>query len=427
MSTRRPRVAVVVVAAIGLAACGGSSARPPSSPSEQTDVATTVSASLVLPSPLPTTRATSSATAASTTVGTPPPPTTAPTTTAAATTVATTAASPDCTSSIPLRARVAQLVWPAVYGDALRTSAAQLAEWGVGGAVVMTFPAGAKAADLLALKQAGAVPLLLATDEEGGRVQRFKLLGAMPAPEEVARSMTVDAAEAMVADHAATLAKVGIDIVFAPVVDVRPADGSPGPIGDRSFGSDPSVVEAYAAAYVSGWQRAGITPVLKHFPGHGAATGDTHDGFASTAPLDDLRQRDLLPYAALATSGAAVMVGHLDVPGLTEPGLPASLSPAALGLLREQYGYGDALVFTDALGMDAVTQRYSLPKAAELALVAGDDVVIFTATEQTPAVIDRLVAAVEAGRLSEQRVDDALARVLRAKHLDACAMAQAVG
>lgn len=76
---------------------------------------------------------------------------------------------------------------------------------------------------------------------------------------------------------------------------------------------------------------------------------DTHDGFASTAPLDDLRRRDLLPCVELAGSGAAVMVGHLDVPDLTEPGLPASLSPAAsTGLLRDEYGDEDGLVFTDA-------------------------------------------------------------------------------
>src|SRR6478752_10789172 len=92
-----------------------------------------------------------------------PSPSVVPTTAAPSTTAA------ECVASIPLRARVAQLVWPAVYGDALRESATSLAQLGVGGAVVMTFPAGAKTADLLALKQAGVVPLPLATDEEGGR------------------------------------------------------------------------------------------------------------------------------------------------------------------------------------------------------------------------------------------------------------------
>jgi beta-N-acetylhexosaminidase len=405
---------------------------PPTSAARDTIATTAVSATLVLPQPLPTiapvtTTAATAATSSTTARPPSPPPVTteqaAPTTTPAATSVTT---SSDCLASIPLRIRLAQLVWPAVYGDALRTSATDFASWGVGGAVVMTFPAGAGADDLLQFKLAGAVPLLLATDEEGGKVQRFRSLGALPAPARVARSMSVTDAEAMIAEHAATLASVGIDVVFAPVLDVQP-DGSPGPIGDRSFGSDPMVVEAYAAAYVAGWESAGIMPVLKHFPGHGSATGDTHDGFASTLSLDELRGRDLLPYAALATSGAGVMVGHLDVPGLTEPGLPASLSPAAITrLLRDEYGYRDALVFSDALGMDAVTQRYSLAQAAELALVAGDDVVIFTATEQAPAVIDRLVAAVEAGRLTERRVDEALTRVLRAKRLDACAMAVAV-
>ena len=425
------RAAVALTFAAGLAACGGTSTGAPPTDAVTT---TTTPVSLVLPSPLPTTGPTAAPPTAASSTTIAPASTSSPATVATTsppTLVSTTAASPtaaaECVASIPLRARVAQLVWPAVYGDALRSSATSLAQLGVGGAVVMTFPAGAKTADLLALKQAGAVPLLLATDEEGGRVQRFKVLGALPAPHEVAATMTVEAARAMVADHAKTLAAAGIDIVFAPVVDVQP-DGVEGPIGERSFGADPAVVTAYASAYVAGWQSAGIIPVLKHFPGHGAATGDTHDGFASTAPLDDLRRRDLLPYAELAGSGAAVMVGHLDVPDLTESGLPASISPAAIaGLLRGEYGYEDALVISDALGMDAITQRYSLPEAAELALIAGEDVVIFTNTDQAAAVIDGLVAAVDAGRLSEARVDDALSRVLRAKQIDPCAMARSVG
>jgi beta-N-acetylhexosaminidase len=168
--------------------------------------------------------------------------------------------------------------------------------------------------------------------------------------------------------------------------------------------------------------------VLKHFPGHGAASGDSHELLPVTPPLDELRTRDLVPYRSLAGSGAAVMVGHLSVPGLTEPGVPASLSPTAItDLLRGQYGYADALVFTDALGMAAVLASHTIPEAAELAVGAGADVVIYTATEQTPQVIDRLAEAVATGRIDEARIDDAVGRVLARKALDMCSFAALLG
>ena len=153
-----------------------------------------------------------------------------------------------------------------------------------------------------------------------------------------------------------------------------------------------------------------MTPVVKHFPGHGAASGDTHDEDGVTPPLEALERWDLVPFRALADAGAAVMVGHLTVPGLTD-GVPATQSERAIGILRDEVGYADALVLTDALGMQAV----GLPEdeAAVLALHAGADVVLFTATGQTGAVIDAIERAVGDGQLAEDRVTEAATRVLR--------------
>lgn len=327
----------------------------------------------------------------------------------------------ECVDAMPLAGRAAQVVWPAVYGDELARRTPLFAEWGVGGAVLMTWPEGATAAQLAALKQAGALPLLIATDEEGGRVQRLEHLGVIPSAAQMAETMSPDAVEQLIAHHATAVKALGVDVVFAPVVDVAP-DGGGGPIGNRVFSDDPAVVGTFADAVVRGWQSAGVLPVLKHFPGHGAATGDTHDRGATTPPLDALRQRDLLPYASLAESGAGVMVGHLDVPGLTDAErVPASLSHAAItDLLRGEYGYADALVFTDALGMKAITNSFSVPESAERAIAAGADVVIFTSTDETPLVIDRLIDAVDTGRVDEQRLDEAVVRVLAAKGIDPC-------
>lgn len=152
-----------------------------------------------------------------------------------------------------------------------------------------------------------------------------------------------------------------------------------------------------------------MLPILKHFPGHGGASVDTHDGLATTPALDARRTYDLVPFQQLATSGAGVMVGHLNVPGLTD-GQPASMNAAAVALLRS-LGYGDALVVSDALGMDAIS--IPVPDAAVLSIQAGIDVVIFTGISDTAAVIDAIDLAVTDGRLTTEEIDDSALRVAR--------------
>ena len=190
-------------------------------------------------------------------------------------------------------------------------------------------------------------------------------------------------------------------------------------IGDRSYSDDPNKVTEYAGAVIRGYQDAGLGAVIKHFPGHGSGSGDSHTGAVTTPPLAQLQTSDLVPFRNLIGSGAAVMVGHLDVPGLTAPGVPASVSPEAMTLLRTGVGYGAAPyngpIFTDDLGgMAAITDRYSIPGAVEAALVAGADVALWITTAEVPAVLDQLEQAVAAGRLSQFQVDQSVLRVARA-------------
>lgn len=326
----------------------------------------------------------------------------------------------ECVARLPLPARAGQVVWPSVYSSQLGEGA-RYAEWGVGGVILMDWTSAASADALAEFRSHSLIPLLVATDEEGGPVQRLAALGPIPSESVVTRTMTAEAAGAMMREHAAIVKGVGIDVVLAPVVDVSPVAGG-GPIGPRAFSSDPLVVAAYAKEYVDAWLSAGILPVLKHFPGHGAATADSHRGRSRTAPLDVLRGRDLLPYDALVHSGAAVMVGHLDTPGLTDvDGLPASLSSAAItDLLREQLGYDDALVMTDALGMEAITSIMSIADAAVKALASGADVAIFSNIELTSSVITHISDAVASGELQEERLNQAVGRVFRTKGIDPC-------
>ncbi len=267
--------------------------------------------------------------------------------------------------------------------------------------------------------KAGPLPLAVSVDEEGGRVSRLRsLIGAAPSPRELAQTQTVAQVHDLAAERAKKMRDLGITIDFAPVVDVT--DATDGVIGDRSFGGDPNTVTAYAGAYAQGLRDAGLLPVLKHFPGHGHGSGDSHTGAVVTPPLSDLQNVDLVPYRTLVTAApVAVMLGHLQVPGLTGDD-PASLSPAAVQLLRNGVGYGapafNGPVFTDDLSsMGAISDRYGVAEAVLRTLRAGVDVALWVTTDEVPAVLDRLQKAVAAGELPAQRVDDALVRVATMK------------
>jgi beta-N-acetylhexosaminidase len=267
--------------------------------------------------------------------------------------------------------------------------------------------------------KAGPLPLAVSVDEEGGRVSRLKtLIGTSPSPRQLAQTQTVAQVHDVAADRGKKMRELGITIDFAPVVDVT--DAPDGVIGDRSFGADPDTVTKYAGAYAQGLRDAGLLPVLKHFPGHGHGSGDSHTGGVVTPQLSDLMTSDLVPYRSLVTAApVAVMVGHLQVPGLTGD-IPATLSPEAVQLLRKGVDYNgppfNGPVFSDDLSsMAAISDRYGVSEAVLRTLLAGIDVALWVTTDEVPAVLDRLQKAVAAGELPTQRVDEALVRVATMK------------
>ena len=269
----------------------------------------------------------------------------------------------------------------------------------------------------------GEFPPFLAVDQEGGRVQRLSsLIGSQPSAREMGATLSVDEVEELAAQTGDAMAGLGLNMDLAPVADVSDqADDTV--IGDRAFSDDPDVVADYAGAYADGLRSAGIIPVLKHFPGIGSASGNTDFEPATSPPLSELQQRDLLPYdTLLEDEPVAVMMGTAVVPDLTD-GEPAALSPPAVDLLRSQFGF-DGVVMTDSLSGTAVESLYSLPEAAELALVAGVDMVLWDSAGEIQQIVDRLTQAVDEGRLTEQRVNESFARVLALKQLDICALAE---
>jgi beta-N-acetylhexosaminidase len=253
-------------------------------------------------------------------------------------------------------------------------------------------------------------PLLVSTDEESGRVSAARVVvGDGPSPRRLARRRTPNEVKQYAATVGRSLAAVGINLDLAPVVDLD--DGpSGGIIGDRSFGSAPLTAEEYGRAFAEGLAEAGVTPTLKHFPGQGRSTGDTHSGRAQvTTDLGELQVTDLSPFQRLIDDGAPiVMMNHLDYAAL-DPELPASLSPMAYDLLRSMGFRGVAM--TDSIGMGAVNLRWDFPEATVRAITAGADAVLATDGNQARRMRDALVAAVESRRLSEERLDEAAARV----------------
>lgn len=271
------------------------------------------------------------------------------------------------------------------------------------------------------------VPLMVTVDQEGGRVSRLSSLGIdSPSARELAAARTPQQVQALAASIGKQLRRLGITVDFAPSVDVsnEPDDEV---IGDRSFSNDPAVVTEYGSAFAAGLASAGITPVYKHFPGHGHGSGDSHLGVVVTPPLSSLERSDLVPYKSLLQNSgkAAVMVGHLIVPGLTGPETPASISPRAIGMLRSGQPYGgppfDGVVFSDDLsGMASISARYPIEEAAPMAIRAGSDIALWLSTDRVSSVLDALQRQVASKRLTEDRVDRSVVRILRSKGVLTC-------
>ncbi|ATD72499.1 beta-glucosidase [Gordonia sp. 1D] len=276
------------------------------------------------------------------------------------------------------------------------------------------------------ISQNSSIPLMITVDQEGGRVSRLASLGIDHAsPRELAQTKTPAQVKEIAAGVGRKLKNLGVTVDFAPVADVSDESDNE-VIGDRSFSNDPAVVTEYAAAYAAGLAEAGITPVYKHFPGHGHGSGDSHLGVVTVPSLAELQNSDLVPFRNLLRDPgtAGVMVGHLIVPGLTD-GLPSSISRPAIQMLRTGAGYDgpryNGVIFSDDLsGMAAISQRYPIEQAVEKFILAGGDVALWLSTDRVSSVLDNLEAAVKRGRLAPARLDAKVTRILRSKGAVTC-------
>jgi beta-N-acetylhexosaminidase len=299
--------------------------------------------------------------------------------------------------------------------------AASVAAMGLGGVLLLgsnIVDADQARALITGLRQRSPRGLLVAVDEEGGRVSRLRpILGRTPSARALGQRPLADIAT-VAAERGRVLRDLGFDLALAPVVD---ADGGPagGAVGDRAFAATPAEAGPRAAAFADGVQRAGVAATAKHFPGQGGLP-DSHDGqVVSNTPLAELRADATAAFRPVIDAGVgAVMMSHVTYRALGP--LPASLEPAAYKMLRS-LGFGGVAI-TDAVGMEAIVEQWSLPEATVLALAAGADLVLATPGDKAAAMRDGVVAAVADGRLPESRLDEAAGRVLALRGEDPAAM-----
>ncbi|WP_253735950.1 beta-N-acetylhexosaminidase [Paenibacillus sp. FJAT-26967] len=264
----------------------------------------------------------------------------------------------------------------------------------------------------------GKIPLFLSVDEEGGRVSRMPdSFADVPAMQVVGKTKD----NRMAADVGNVLAKeisaLGFNLNYAPVLDINSNPDNP-VIGNRSYGTTPELVGNMGVETMKGLASQKIIPVVKHFPGHGDTSVDSHIGLpVVNYDLERLRSFELAPFAQAFKSGAdAAMVAHILLPKLDKT-YPASLSPAVVsGLLRKEMNFG-GVIFTDDLTMGAIMKNYGIGEAAVQSVMAGTDVVLVCHEYgNTIQVIEALREAVRNGKLSENRIDESVYRVLKLKY-----------
>ena len=264
------------------------------------------------------------------------------------------------------------------------------------------------------LQEASDIPLFITVDEEVGAVARLANNDAFDLPRYTSAAAIAEFGAGNVNFIGSTIGgylhMYGFNMDFAPVADVNTNPDNP-IIGTRAFSSDPAVAAECAVAMAKGLAGEGILPTFKHFPGHGDTAEDSHTGLAySCRTVDELAACELLPFEAAAEAGPhAVMVGHIVVPELTGD-TPATLSAAAIALVPDAE---NTLIVTDSLAMGAITDSYTPGEAAVLALQAGCDVLLMP--NGLADAYDAVLAAVQDGTISEQRLDESVAKILRMK------------
>lgn len=263
------------------------------------------------------------------------------------------------------------------------------------------------------------LPAFTCVDEEGGTVTRISGTGRFDVPNienmsVIGESGNVKEAYAAGSQIGAYLSELGFNVDFAPVADVL-SNPDNTVVKFRSFGSDPDVTADMSLAVCQGMQENNVLAVLKHYPGHGATEGDSHQGYAYTMKsLEELQECELVPFQrGIDEDISFIMAGHISVPNVTGDDMPATLSKTMITeVLRERMGY-QGIVITDGMNMGAITQNYSSAQAAVNALLAGVDMILMP--KDFYEAYHGVLEAVNRGEVPQERVDEAVRRILSVK------------
>ncbi len=270
----------------------------------------------------------------------------------------------------------------------------------------------------IAMERTG-LPVFLSVDEEGGTVARVAKNDAFGVTDVGNMSDIGATGDAQNAYNAGVtigtyLKQLGFNVDYAPVADVLTNPDNT-VIGTRSFDSDASVVADMVTKELEGLSSQGVFGVVKHFPGHGGVSGDSHDGAVTLdKSLEELMQTEFVPFQKAVENGVSfVMVGHISVPQVVGDNTPASLSQMMVSnVLREQLGY-QGIVITDAMNMGAITGSYTADQAAVMAVNAGVDMILMPQDYET--AYNGLLQAVQDGTITEDRINESVTRIVKVK------------
>ncbi|WP_254075319.1 beta-N-acetylhexosaminidase [Paenibacillus tritici] len=327
-------------------------------------------------------------------------------------------------AGMTLEEKIGQMLLVGIQGKTAGTEAKQMiAEDKIGGIILYSSNVGSlkELVQLTnALKQSNEgnpAPLFMSIDQEGGKVSRLPAdYAAFPSNAAVGAADDADAAGTMGELLARAVKSSGFNMDFAPVLDINSNPDNP-VIGNRSFGNRADLVTRLGLAEMKGLEREGVIPVVKHYPGHGDTSVDSHLELPVINKTEtQLARLEWLPFqAAIKEKADAVMVAHILYPKL-DPDRPASLSQVIIGQqLRGQMGY-DGVVITDDLTMGAIVKNYSLPAAAVDTVLAGSDILLVAHEyKNEQAVRTALLDSVKNGTISESRIDESVYRILALK------------